>query len=166
MRLIGVAGMTEKAKRKNDDPIPRHYRWIFGMLAIVLLISLRFPIQILYRWELNPLLYALITFGCFVSLLYFILRHHWKRRVVALVLICMLLSGLHTMVYNLINALSMSDRPCLVFEDNLITKVTCCTDTYSYTEYISIADLPIAILIDNGRIICGRMMEEAIRAQE
>jgi hypothetical protein len=136
--------MSEKPKRKNDEPIPRRYWWIFGILAILLLITLPFPIRILYWWELNSILYGLIALACLLATVRFIQRFHWKRRIVIMMLICNLLVGFQT--YASTRITHFDNNQCESVDDRLITWTYCEIPCLaSVAGYVSIGDLPIAI---------------------
>ena len=145
--------MTDKPKRKNDQPIPRRYWWIFGILAIVLLIGLRFPVRILYWWALNPIGYALLTMACFIAMIRFVQNFHSKRILVLLIVGCFLLSSLHCIgsmwFYQLItheHETWVRDRgsQCVSKHSELFTTTECGNWFYS-VDFVSLRYIPIAV---------------------
>jgi hypothetical protein len=148
--------MNEKPKRKNDEPIPRRYWWIFGILAILLLGTLPFPIRILYWWVLNPLLYWLITLACLWAVVRFIRRYSWKRRIVPVMLVTLLLAWWHFIPLSFVEFMEMnySDRTCSVEYSGIMTTHHCArvfcrgaffapTTVISF-DYVTLGHLPIA----------------------
>jgi hypothetical protein len=142
--------MSEKPKRKNDQPIPRRYWWFFGVLATLLLVGLWFPIRLLTWYELNFILYVLIGVACFLMLIHFIRRFHWRRGVTILILLCILLTGLNIveMVNNSYTAMvvpqscSSEDFGILSFADCITQGTGCFVVAVSY---VGIRGIPIVI---------------------
>jgi hypothetical protein len=140
--------MAEKSKHKNDEPIPRRYWWIFSILALVLLIGLRFPVQILYWWEVNLFLYRLIAVGCLVATFQFIRRYRWQHILVVVMLVCTVLAGWNGYVANIWWALRDSRAECYT-EPYAFVVITKCRVGGSYGgDYISIRYIPIGIEVD------------------
>jgi hypothetical protein len=144
-------------KRKNDEAIPRRYWWIFSILALVLLIGLRFPVRILTIWTLNPLTYVLLVIGCLMTLGYILKRYGWKRQLVTLIIVCSILSGWQTFVSARQGGLN--NDFCTVDSTGLITRYRC---TYIgncptlLRDYATLGNLPIGIeLLDYYDNPCG-----------
>jgi hypothetical protein len=84
--------MTDKPKRKNAEPTPRRYWWIFGTLTVFLF---AYPIRILTYWWINPILYFVLTIGLLIATLGLLHRYGWQRPLFVLVAICIYLSAAH-----------------------------------------------------------------------
>jgi len=144
-------------KRKNDQAIPRRYWWIFGTLAILLLIGLRFPVRILTNWTLNPLMYVLLVTGCLITLGYILNRYGWKRQIVALILVCSILSGWQVFVSA--RQGDLNNEFCSVDSSGLITRYHCAYIGNCPTllrDYATLGNLPIGIeLLDYYDNPCG-----------
>jgi hypothetical protein len=149
--------MSDKPKRKNNDPVPRRYWWIFGTLAIVLLIGLRFPVRILSVWSLNPVLYGVITSGCLIATICVARSHGWKRQLIAIMVLCALLSGWQTVVS--MRQGGLNSEFCSVAHNGLVTRHRCTFIGNCPTllrDYATIGNLPIGIeLLDYYDNPCG-----------
>jgi hypothetical protein len=140
--------IVDNSKRKNDEPIPRRYWIIFGTLAIVLLIGLRFPVKILYWWELNPFLYRLIAVGCLVSMFQFIRRYRWQHILVCVMLLCTVLAGWNGYTANIWWLLRDSRAECYTEPYFFVTITKCRVGGSFGADYISIGYIPIGIEVD------------------
>ncbi|GAB5493878.1 MAG: hypothetical protein Phog2KO_40930 [Phototrophicaceae bacterium] len=76
-----------KQKRKEQPYNARRYWIIFSVLTILLLI----PFRILYRADLQNTLYILLSIMLDIVLVRFVIRHGWRKKVVILMVICLLL---------------------------------------------------------------------------
>lgn len=76
-----------KQKRKAHPYNLRQYWIIFSLLAITLLI----PFRIVGFWILTNIIYISISIVIGIVLLRFIRRYSWKRWIVALMMICVVL---------------------------------------------------------------------------
>lgn len=137
--------MTDKPKRKNDDPIPRRYWWIFGTLALVLLIGLRFPVRLKASYDFNVMFYSLIGLGCILTTTHFVRRYHWQRNIVIVMLGCVILIGFNTKDMA-DNYAPLFDVPCTtnyvgIFTTHLCTTFWVCDGA----EYIGLRNIPIVI---------------------
>ena len=77
----------EKAKRKEQPYNVRHYWIIFSVLTVLLLI----PFRIVGYWGLTYIIYAVISLLMLGALVRFIRRYSWRKWIVGLMLICVLL---------------------------------------------------------------------------
>jgi hypothetical protein len=149
--------MTDKAKRKNDDPIPRRYWWIFGTLATMLLIGLRYPIRILTIWSLNPIIYAMLAISSLLAAGYVMRRYGWKQQIVAVMILCSLLSGWQGIVSARQGGLNADF--CGVDTSGFLTHHRCSYVGNCPTllrDYVTIGNLPIGIeLLDYYDNPCG-----------
>jgi hypothetical protein len=139
--------MTEKLKRKNDEPIPRRYWWIFGILAILLLIGLRFPIRLRVSYELNSIFYILIGISCLLAMVRFIRRFHWRQGVVILMLCCIVLTGLNIKAMGGVY-LPLFETPCRAKSIGIFTNYDCKTQMGCYVgwaEYVGVRGMPIVV---------------------
>jgi hypothetical protein len=141
-------------KRKNDEPIPRRYWWIFGTLAILLLIGLRYPIRLWTWYELNFLFYLLIGVAFSIALVRFIRRFHWRHGVAILILTCVVLTGLS--IKNMGGVYTPVYEPSCTTEDNGIFIVHTC-DSCPYmmaAKYVGLRGLPVVVQIDSVVMLC------------
>ena len=140
--------MTDKPKRKNDQPIPRRYWWIFGTLALVLLIGLRFPVRVWASYEVNSLLYVLIFVSCILGTIHFIQRFRWRHKIVIVMLTCIVLTGL--------NIRNMGYMPLPVYEPTCTTENLGILSSYDCTQqagcfisnaqYVGVQGIPIVLI--------------------
>jgi hypothetical protein len=140
--------MTEKPKRKNDEPIPRRYWWIFGILTLVMLIGLRFPVRITASFTLNLLLYVLIVLACFLAMIRFIQRFRWKHAVVFLMLICIVLTGLNIRFTFLISDFPpLFEASCTTEHFGIFSTYHCYAEPwcYKWADYIGLRGIPIVV---------------------
>ena len=136
-------------KRKNDQPIPRRYWWIFGILALVLLIPFRTPENML------------ITFFGYVVMFFvvgnvtveFVRNHGIRYLVIVLALGCMMLP--FAQLYFI-----TQHEPFLLFvecerkQEGILTISDCIADCYfenplnaDVARYVTIFRLPVSVLI-------------------
>jgi CDP-diglyceride synthetase len=144
-------------KRKNDEAIPRRYGWLFGILAIVMLIGLRFPVRILTFWALNSVTYVLLVLGCLITLGYVITRYGWQKSLVTLILVCAVLASWQ--VFASARQGDLNHDFCTGDSRGLITRYRC---TYIgncptlLRDYVTLGKLPIGIeLLDYYDNPCG-----------
>src|SRR5687768_10720040 len=85
----------EKAKRKNGELNAKRYWQIFGILAIVLLVMVRFPVRVWLSQTLDDmLLFGILSLGCLYTAIHIYRRSKWQfRRLIAVILLCATLSG-------------------------------------------------------------------------
>jgi hypothetical protein len=133
--------MTDKPKRKNDQPIPRRYWWIFGMIAVLLWI---YPTRILTHWWVNPIIYAVITVGLLIATFGLLRRYSWKRPFFVLVALCVVLASWQV-------PLSIAENGNCWVEDIRYSKYFACairrgeySDWVHLGGYQQIVDYPIA----------------------
>lgn len=141
--------MTDIPKRKNDEPIPHRYWWIFGTLAIVLLIGLRFPIRLRISHEWNLVFYFLIGVSCSLATVSFIKRFRWRHKVVIVMLTCIVLTGLNIKNMNGIYIPSF-EASCTQEHSGIIAIYRCSFQHSCYAataDYVSLPILPIGIRI-------------------
>jgi hypothetical protein len=138
--------MTDKPKRKNDQPIPRRYWWIFGTLAILLLINLRFPVKIIVSNHLNTLPYLIVMLVCIVVLIDFIRRFHWKQAVTIVIALCILLGG-----FNIFFGFQPMSDTCTTQHSRILTTYTCLTLTWYMAwidaDYVGLRGIPIVVMV-------------------
>jgi hypothetical protein len=139
--------MTDKPKRKNDQPIPRCYWWIFGILAIVLLIGLRFPVRLWASYEVNFLLYVLIAVACSLATIQFIKRFRWRHKIVIVLLTCFVLTGLN--IRNMYDVYIPIYEPTCTIENFGMMSVHDCIQQagcfVSTAQYVGVRGMPIVV---------------------
>ena len=147
--------MTEKPKRKNAPPTPKAYWWIFGTLALVLLIGLWYPIRLVAPYIFNVVLYAVIALPCYLALAYSFDRYIWKRAIVIVMFLCLLLT-----IWNVILCMfpsnNISTEYCTVEKQGILAKYSCVVESKcspfledaTKANYVSVRGLPIAIRYD------------------
>ena len=150
--------MTDKPKRKNDQPIPRRYWWIFGTLLIVLLIGLRYPIFVTPSLQMNLLVYPIISVACILTFIHFVIRFHWKRFIVVVMLMCSYLAFVYS-VEPIEGYVFSYEVSCTTELRGILRKYHCQytymayrayrTDTH-WADYIGILSLPILLRTDIG----------------
>jgi hypothetical protein len=135
--------MTEKPKRKNAPPTPKAYWWLFGTLAFVLLIGLRYPIRFLPTYGINALLYMLMTASCALALFYFVLHYYWKRMIVIAMVVCICLALLNTVLAVIFHGVD-NKQSCTIQHTGIFTNYTC-EDGLTYTKAYGLRGIPIVI---------------------
>lgn len=82
-----------KEKRKEQPYNARRYWLIFSVLAVLLLI----PFRIVGYWMLTDIIYVSISLVVVVVLVRFVRRYSWRKWIVGLMLICVMLPILQIM---------------------------------------------------------------------
>jgi hypothetical protein len=93
---IGLGeAQVEKSKRKNGELDTKRYWQIFGTLAIVLLIMVRFPVRVWLIETLDDILiFGILSLGCLYTALRVYRQRRWQSwRLMAVILLCAALSG-------------------------------------------------------------------------
>jgi hypothetical protein len=132
--------MTEKTKRKNAPPTPKAYWWIFGTLALVLLIGLWYPIHLTASYDVNAVLYALIGLACLLTLIRFVRLYRWKRPIVIVIVLCVLFAVLVPYV-----SVIETNEYCRVHSDGIFTVYDCSPGGWMMSKHIGLANFPIVI---------------------
>ena len=131
-------------KRKNIPATPKSYYWFFGILTLMLVIGVRYPVQVMADYEVNTLLYALITVGVGLTLIRFINRYHWQRKIVILMAVCFGFAGMvMALEFASIEPVDI-ESTCIVQNDGLFT-VYNCQEYWMEREYLGLGNIPIVI---------------------
>jgi hypothetical protein len=86
---------VEKSKRKNGELNSKRYWQIFGTLAIILLVMLRFPVRVWLSETLDDILiFGTLSLGCLYTAIHVYRHSKWQfRRLIAVILLCATLSA-------------------------------------------------------------------------
>ena len=144
--------MTEKPKRKNAPPTPKAYWWIFGTLALILLIGLRYPIVFTTSEAINGLMYFLIAVTCGLTLVHFVRRYHWKRIIVIVMVLSILLTGINFM--NLPINLPLAFSLCESNHYDSVFVSLRCSDLELHYDFAGIRGIPIFVIIETSSWCC------------
>jgi hypothetical protein len=85
----------EKSKRKNGELNAKRYWQIFGILAIILLVMVRYPVRVWLSQTLDDMLiFGILSLGCLYTAIHIYRRSKWQfRRLIAVILLCAVLSA-------------------------------------------------------------------------
>lgn len=105
----------EKSKRKNGELNTKRYWQIFGILAIILLVMVRFPVRIWLSETLDDILiFGIVSLGCLYMAIHIYRQSKWQfKRLMMVILLCVTLSGWQ--VFDLAVIREINRVPVLVF---------------------------------------------------
>ncbi len=125
-----------KEKRKGHPYNSRRYWIIFSVLAVLLLI----PFRIVGYWTLTNIIYSLISIIIGIVLIRFIQRYSWKRWIVALMLICMMLP-----IFQISQNKFLDE--CQYYSSGKIIQLVFCYDNFTQTLSIMFGGIHLGIEI-------------------
>jgi hypothetical protein len=144
MRQQEDTGMSEKSKRKNDEPIPRRYWWIFGILAILLLIPFRTPENFVYI-----LTGYVVMFFVVGNITVEFLRNYGSRyHIVILMLACLMMP--FAQLWFITQHEPMLFVECESKQEGVLAVANCieeCWTNMDAARYITVFRLPVSLLI-------------------
>ena len=109
-----------KIKHKEQPYNTRRYWLFFSVLAMLLLI----PFRIVGYWMLTDLIYISISVLVLIALIRFVRRYSWRKWVVGLMLICLILPISHLLSTD-------AYRVCEVLESNILIEHIHCINSCS-----------------------------------
>jgi hypothetical protein len=136
--------MNEKLKRKNDEPIPRRYWWIFSTLTILLVIPLRTPENFVYTltW------YIALFFVVGNITVEFIRSYGSRHAIVVLMFACLIMP--FAQLWFITQHEPMLFVECESKQEGILTVSDCsevCWTNVDTARYVTVSRLPVSLLI-------------------
>lgn len=135
----------DKAKRKGHPYNSKQYWIIFSVLALILLI----PFRIVGFWMLTNIIYISVSIIIGIALVRFVRRYSWKRWILALILLCVMLP-----VFQLSqNTLEYENCDYSPTSNGILREAGCTYSCNTSFSYVVLNGTPIGIQISQFTVL-------------